>query len=89
MMKIEFKNETFKNNIETIPVGTVFTLKDDLKKYCYLKTVNLPFYEELENGDTVEELVCNCLCLPSLTPMLMPLEAKIEPLYYPNKIIFE
>ena len=88
-MKIEFKNETFKNNIGTIPVGTVFTVKSDLKKYCYLKTVNLPLYKELGGGDTEEELVCNCLCLPSLTPMLMPLETEIKPLYFPNKIIFE
>lgn len=86
-MTIGFKGQIFKETVGSIPVGTVFTGKGESKKFLYLKTEN-SIDTDNENKESGEQY-CSCLRLTTLTPTEMPAEKEIEPLYFPEKIIFE
>lgn len=86
-MNFEFKNDTFKETVGSIPVGTVFKGKGLSEKFHYLKTEN-SFSVDKENEEN-EEQYCSCLRLTTLKPTKIPAETVIEPVYFPQKIIFE
>ena len=86
-MRIDFKGQIFKETVGSIPVGTVFTEKGESKKFLYLKTEN-SMVTDNENEESGEQY-CSCLRLTTLTPIEMSAETEIEPLYFPEKIVFE
>lgn len=86
-MRIDFKEQIFKETVGSIPVGTVFTRKGESEKFLYMKTEN-SIYADNENEKSGEQY-CSCLRLTTLMPIEMPAEKEIEPLYFPEKIVFE
>ena len=86
-MRIDFKGQIFKETVGSIPVGTVFTRKGESEKFLYMKTENSVGTDN-ENEESGEQY-CSCLRLTTLTPIEMPAEKEIEPLYFPEKIVFE
>ena len=86
-MRIDFKGQIFKETVGSIPVGTVFTGKGELKKFLYLKTENSVTVDN-ENKKRGQQY-CSCLRLTTLTPIEMSAEMEITPLYFPEKIVFE
>lgn len=87
IMRIDFKGQIFKETVGSIPVRTVFTGKGESKKFLYLKTENSVATDN-ENKESGEQY-CSCLRLTTLTPIEMPAEMEIKPLYFPEKIVFE
>ena len=86
-MRIDFKGQIFKETVGSIPVGTVFTGKGESKKFLYLKTENSVTIDN-KNKESGEQY-CSCLRLTTLTPIEMLAEMEIEPVYFPEKIVFE
>lgn len=86
-MNFEFKGETFKETVDSIPVGTVFKGKGGIGKNHYLKTENSSDVDE--ENEKSEKQYCSCLHLVTLKPVAIPAETVIEPVYFPEKIIFE
>ena len=88
-MRIDFKGQTFKETVGSIPVGTVFTGKGkgESNKFLYLKTENSVVTDN-KNKESREQY-CSCLRLTTLTPVEILAGLEIKPLYFPEKIIFE
>lgn len=86
-MRIDFKGQIFKETVGSIPVGTVFTGKEKLGTFLYMKTENSTATnnEDKESG----EQYCSCLRLTTLTPIEVPAGTEIKPLYFPEKIVSE
>lgn len=86
-MRIDIKGQVLKETVGSIPVGMIFTKKGKMEKSLYMKTENSVITDhENEKGGAQ---YCSCLRLATLTPTEMSSEMEIEPVYFPEKIVFE